>query len=409
MSPRRVVVTGCGAITAMGPDATALWNGFVQARSSIRPVRAFHARAFPIKVAAEVDEMPKGMERIPRPLALAYAAAAEAATQAKLSSLPAAARCGVFAGGVADFSDLEIRNLVGAYCGETSNSRQPELLLRHARLRLDATATLVARHIGIADRPCLTQVIDNACASGGVAIGEGFRKVRAGELSVAIAVCATSWTNLVGLTLYHLLGALSPQPNPAGPFDARRSGFVMGEAGAAVVLESLEHAQARGVEPLAAITGYASTANAYRITDMPPDGAPLSRVMELALLDARRRPEEVEYINAHGTATVLNDAAETHAIKRLFGERAKRIPISSTKSMIGHTITAAGILDAIACIYATSRGVIPPTVNLRNRDAECDLDYVPNEARGHSPFVTLSNSFGFGGHNCALVIEGHAT
>jgi len=344
------------------------------------------------------------MGGVPRPLALAYTAAEEAAQQGQVARLAPTSRCGVIAGGVPDFADLGISDLLRAYLGERSRPKHSGLL-RCARFRLESMATLVARRIGVGAQTRLTQVIDNACASGGAAIGEAFRKVRYGGLDVGIAVCSTSWTSLVGLTLYHLLGALSAQANPAGPFDAQRSGFVMGEAGAALVLESLEHAQSRGVEPLAEVTGYASTANAYRITDMPLDGAPLERVMALALRDAKRAPAEVDYINAHGTATALNDAVETRAVKRLLGSRASHVPVSSIKSMIGHSITAAGALDAIACVYAIRTGVVPPTVNLHNRDAECDLDYVPNEARRHATRVALSNSFGFGGHNCALVIE----
>jgi 3-oxoacyl-[acyl-carrier-protein] synthase II len=179
----------------------------------------------------------------------------------------------------------------------------------------------------------------------------------------------------------------------------------MGEGSGAVVLESLEHARARGAEPLAAVTGYGTTASAFRIMDMPSDGAPLQRAMELALYDAERTPADVDYISAHGTATQVNDGVETRAIKGLLGDRAKQVPVSSLKSAIGHTAMAAGVLEAIACTYAIRHGVVPPTVRLHNPDPACDLDYVPNVARRHPTRVALSNSFGAGGSNCTLVLE----
>jgi 3-oxoacyl-[acyl-carrier-protein] synthase II len=266
-------------------------------------------------------------------------------------------------------------------------------------------ATLVARRIGIAQKTRVAQVVENACATGSLVVGEAVRRVRHGVVDVAIALGATSWTDLVGISVYQRLGALSPQATPASPFDLQRSGFVMGEGCGAVVVESLEHARARGATPLAAVTGYGTTASAFKVMDMPRDGAPLARAMELALEDAGRTPADVDYISAHGTATQVNDVCETRAIKSLLGDRAKHVPISSLKSMIGHTAMAAGVLEAVACTYAIRNGVVTPTIKLHNPDPECDLDYVPNVARKHQARVVLSNSFGAGGANCTLVIE----
>jgi 3-oxoacyl-[acyl-carrier-protein] synthase II len=408
MSTRRVVITGCGAISPLGMTADALWEGLVQGRSGIDAIRAFDAREFPVKVAGEVKELPPEHAQLPRTFAFAYSAAEEAAKQAKVAALSPDDRCGVFCGVTIDYPD--IADVLRAYRGDKRQPTPagPAGLLGSWRLRTEAIASLVARQLGIASRTRIAQVIDDACASGGTMIGEAFRKLRRGEIDVAVALGATAVVDFVGISIFHKLGALSTQPEPhnaSRPFDAQRTGFVMAEGGGAVILESLEHARARGVEPLAEVTGFGATTSAYRISDMPPDGVPQQLAMKLALLDARRTPEEIDYISAHGTATKKNDSAETRAIKDLFGARAKGVPISSIKSMIGHTVTAAGMLEAISCIYVIRHGILPPTINLRNGDPECDLDYVPNVARAHRTRVALSNSFGLGGINSALVIE----
>jgi 3-oxoacyl-[acyl-carrier-protein] synthase II len=244
-----------------------------------------------------------------------------------------------------------------------------------------------------------------------VAVGEAYRQVRAGVLDVGVAAGASSWTNLLGLLAYHKLTALSTEGRvPAAasrPFDLRRSGFVMAEGAAVVVLERLEHARGRGARPLAEVTGYGASASAYRITDLPPDGAPQHLAMQLALRDAGRDAGEVDYVNAHGTSTYQNDLVETRALRRLLGKRCYDVPVSSNKSMTGHTITAAGALEAIATVCTLRDGVLPPTINLTEPDPECDLDYVPGVARRRPVRVALSNSFGFGGQNCALVVEAY--
>jgi len=411
MTPCRVVVTGWGAVSPLGLSADALWDGLAHGRSGIDFIRCFDASDFPIKVSGEVRNLPEGPEPLPRTLAMAYSAASEAAGQAGLAALSKSARCGVFCGSTADWPNVE--ELVDAYRNIQKTQRPatgPSALLASRRMRLGAMPALIARRLGIADRTRAANVVDDACASGGMIIGEAFQLLRRGALDVAVAVGASSWTNLVGITLYHKLSALSTEPtvDACRPFDAKRSGFVMAEGAGALVLETLDHARARGAVPLAEVTGYGCTVSAYRITDMPDDGIPQLRAMEFALRDARRTAADVDYINAHGTATLQNDVVETRAIHQLLGARAPEVPISSNKSMVGHTITAAGTLEAIASIYTIRNGIVPPTINLHNRDEDCDLDYVPNVSRARPTNVVISNSFGFGGQNCALVLEAYA-
>ncbi|WP_394834231.1 beta-ketoacyl-[acyl-carrier-protein] synthase family protein [Pendulispora rubella] len=406
MTHRRVVVTGCGAVSPLGLSADAHWEGLVHGRSGIDFIRSFDARDFPVKVAGEVKDFTVPAS-LPRTLAMAFTAAEEAAAQAGLHSLRPDARCGVYCGGTMEWPDLD-DELVPLHRGDETKPRAPSLLTQR-RMRLGGMATLVARRIGIASRMRGAQVIDGACASGGMAIGEAFHRIRAGVLDVAVSLGACSWTNLVGLSLYYKLAALSSEASAAAsrPFDAKRSGFVMAEGAGAVILEPLEQAQARGAIPLAEVTGYGVTGSAFRITDMPDEGIPQHRAMDVALRDARRSGADVDYINAHGTATQQNDVVETQAIRRLLGARARDVPISSNKSMTGHSITAAGALEAIATIYTIREGIIPPTINLHNPDPQCDLDYVPNTSRRRETRVALSNAFGFGGHNCALVLEAY--
>lgn len=400
---RRVVVTGCGALSPLGLDAEAFWNGLVAGRSGIEAIRCFDASDFPVKVAGEL----KGFAveaAMPRTLAMAFAAAEQAARQAKLDILSDGARCGVYCGASMEWPDLD--ELI-SLCHGPRPASSASTLLAHRRMRLGGMATLISRRLGITGRTRRTRVIDAACASGGMAIGEAFQHIRAGVLDLAVSVGACSWTSLVGISLYYKLAALSAEHGSAAsrPFDANRSGFVMAEGAGALVLEPLELARARGAVPLAEITGYGVTASAFRVTDMPEHGLPQHRAMSLALRDAQRAPSDVDYINAHGTATLQNDEVETRAIRLLLGERCRAVPISSNKSMTGHSITAAGTLEAIATIYTIREGIVPPTVNLCTPDPECDLDYVPNVSRRHATRVALSNAFGFGGHNCALVFE----
>jgi 3-oxoacyl-[acyl-carrier-protein] synthase II len=251
----------------------------------------------------------------------------------------------------------------------------------------------------------------SACATGTNALGEAFETIRRGDAVAMIAGGVEAAITRFGLAIFHRLGALSTrndEPKRASrPFDAQRDGFVFGEGGGIMILESLEHAQGRGAKPLAEIVGYGATADAYHISAPAEGGTGMAKAMARALRKAGLAPEEVDYINAHGTATPLNDRNETQAIKTVFGEHAYRVPISSTKSMTGHLIGAAGTVEAIACVKTLQEGIIHPTINYEHPDPECDLDYVPNVARPAEVKVVLSNSFGFGGHNASIVLKAH--
>lgn len=249
----------------------------------------------------------------------------------------------------------------------------------------------------------------SACASGADGIGIASMLLRAGVVDIAIAGASEATITPVGIAAFDRLGAMARReddhPLVPQPFDRNRDGLVMGEGAAILVLEREEHARRRGAEILAEIAGYGATADAFHITAPSEDGAGGARAMQLALASAKVAPEDVDYINAHGTATPLNDLSETRAIKTALGEIAYNIPVSSTKSMTGHMMGATGALEAIFCIYAIQEGVIPPTINYQEPDPDCDLDYVPNEARQKSVRVAVSNAFGFGGHNAVLVVR----
>jgi len=251
---------------------------------------------------------------------------------------------------------------------------------------------------------CLT-----ACAASTQAIGEAAHILRRGDADVMIGGGAHSMIHPFGVTGFNRLTALSTAndnpPAASRPFDAQRGGFVLGEGAGVVILETLEHAQKRGAKILAEVAGYGSTADAFRITDQDPQGMGAVVAMQEALADAKLSPADIDYINAHGTGTRENDGNETGAIKRVFGERGRACPVSSVKSMMGHLIAAAGAVELICCVLAIRDNVLPPTVNLHHADAECDLDYVPNQARKARVDVALSNSFGFGGQNDAIIVK----
>lgn len=410
MTRQRVVVTGLGAVSPLGMNTGELWQGLAAGRSGIKFISSFDPTYFPVKVAGEVTGFPYDpASKLPRTYQLLRLAAQEAAGQSNLDDLPADSRCGVFTGRSIDWPTPG--ELVAAYSKEIGQSGATPRLSpeQFASYRFGAGSPLLGQILGLSGRLEVTQVLDGACATGGMVVGEAFRHIRAGQVDLAVAAASSSWTNLAGITAYHNLKALSTEATNPGqasrPFDIRRSGFVMAEGAAVLVLESLEHALRRGRQPLAEVTGYGMTTSAYRITDLPPEGLPQYQAMDRALADAGRQPEEVDYINAHGTSTYQNDLVETRAIHRLLGRRSHLVPVSSNKSMTGHTITTAGALEAIATVFTLNQRLIPPTINQSEPDPECDLDYVPNIARQQDVRVALSNSFGFGGQNCALVLE----
>jgi 3-oxoacyl-[acyl-carrier-protein] synthase II len=251
---------------------------------------------------------------------------------------------------------------------------------------------------------CLT-----ACAASTQAIGEAMQILRRGDADVMIAGGAHSMIHPFGVTGFNRLTALSTYnqdpPRASRPFDAQRDGFVLGEGSGMVILETLEHAQKRGAKVIAEMVGYGSTADAFRITDQDPDGLGAVKAMTEALADAKLTPADIDYINAHGTGTKENDGNETNAIHKVFGELAKRVPVSSIKSMMGHLIAAAGSVELITCVLAVRDQIVPPTMNLHTADPECDLDYVPNKARPAKVNTALSNSFGFGGQNDTIIVK----
>lgn len=405
---QRVVVTGLGSVSPLGLNTSELWQQMVRGASGLRFLSSFDGSLFPVKVVGEIPDFPfDECSPLSRTNQLLLLAGREASAHAALEDLPDTSRCGIYCGRTSDWPTLP--DLIHAYQVQPGWPGGRQTRAEFANYRIGLGPSLLGELLGIDQHLTITRVIDGACASGCEAIGEAFRHIQHGQVDVALASGACSWTNFVGLTIYHKLTTLSSeaeQPAQASrPFDALRNGFVMAEGAAVLVLESLEHAQQRNVQPLAELTGYGSTTSTYRITDMPPDGLPQWKAMELALQDAALAPDELDYINAHGTSTRQNDPVETLAIHRLLGKRAWEVPVSSNKSMLGHTITASGVLEAIATVKTIQEGILPPTINLYHPDPECDLDYIPNHARQQAVRAALSNSFGFGGQNSALVIE----
>lgn len=407
----RVVITGLGAISPLGSSLEAYWDGLLQGRSAIRRITQFDPSDLPCQIAGEIPDFcvedymeRKEARRTPRACQIALAAAVQAVQDAGLPEpMPNPERVGVLFGTVlAGMDHLE----------EGMNT-----LRLHGPGRVNPF-TLPS---GIPNIPAFmiaerfhalgpNSTITTACATGTQAIGEAAEWIRRGAADVVISggteALVTAWAIAGFCAMRALPVNYNHDPQRASrPFDAQREGFVFAEGAAALVLESLEHAQARGARIYAEVAGHASSADAYHIAAPDPEGRGPIRAMRWALQDAGLPPEAVDYINAHGSSTPLNDVIETRAIKTLFGEHAYKLAVSSTKSMIGHPMGAAGALEALACILAIARGWLPPTINLEQPDPECDLDYVPNQARPAEVKVALSNSFGLGGQNACLVLK----
>lgn len=407
---RRVVVTGLGAVTPCGNDVASTWSAMVDGRPATATVTRFDASAFPVRIAAEV----KGFEAerwIDRKLARRLDLFAQYAMVATLEACRMAGvepsaegdpRFGVYVGtGIGGLQEI----VTGALEYEKRGYKglSPFFIPR-------ALTNLAGGHIAIhfgAQGPSLC--VTTACATGNHSIGEAWRAIRADEADVVVAGGTEAAISPVGLAGFMVMKALSKRnDDPAGasrPFDRDRDGFVMGEGAAVVVLEELEHAKRRGATIYGELVGYALTNDAHHETSPAPGGAGAVRCMQAALRSARLAPEAVDYINAHGTSTPPNDVTETAAIKTAFGDHARRLLVSSTKSVTGHLLGAAGGVEAVASILALHTGVVPPTANLEHPDPECDLDYVPRVARASRPRVALSNAFGFGGTNATLVFS----
>lgn len=438
---QRVVITGMGWITPLGHDLESAWARLMRGESGVGPITHFDARTFPTSFAAEVRhfdwtsyvEDPAVHAGCGRNIQFALGAARQAWEMAGLSRSTALdrRRVGIYLGageGVLDTPNYIAAALAGwDPSAQTVDARRwAESAFAHMSPASEITQepnmplAHLAREFGVRGPAynCLT-----ACAASTQAIGEAFSILRRGDADAMLVGGTHTMIHLFGITGFNRLTALATNQGAgvaedgsgcaraSRPFSRDRGGFVMGEGAGMLVIERLEHAVARGARPLAELIGYGSSADAFRITDIQPEGRGAAAAMTMALRQAGIDPRAggptppVDYISAHGTGTQENDSIETVAVKLVFGENARRIAMSSVKSMFGHLIAAAGAVELITCVLAMQRGMLPPTINLRNPDPALDLDYVPNEARPARVDVCLSNSFGFGGQNDALVVR----
>jgi 3-oxoacyl-[acyl-carrier-protein] synthase II len=411
-----------GVVNPMGHDVETVWSGLKEGKSGVGTITIFDASSFPTKISAEVKdwdisqigEDPELWKSRGRHTRFAAGAAKQAvASSGILDSGIDPTRLGVYLGsgeGNQDFMSFT-RMMTAALDGPTldvSRFIKAGMESLNPMAELEQEPSVPAGHVASlfdAQGPnvnCLT-----ACAASSQAIGEATEIIRRGDADAMIAGGTHSMIHPFGVTGFNLLTALSTrndEPERASrPFDRLRDGFVLGEGSGMVVLEDLEHAKQRGAQIYGEIRGYGSTADAYRITDIHPEGRGAIGCMEMALKDAGMDASEIGYVNAHGTSTLVNDRVETVACKVVFGDRAMQTPVSSTKSMMGHLIAAAGVTELIVCLMAIRDGVLPPTINYENPDPDCDLDYVPNEAREAKVDAALNNSFGFGGQNITLL------
>jgi 3-oxoacyl-[acyl-carrier-protein] synthase II len=424
---RRVVITGMGALTPLGHSVPEMWESVLAGRSGIDYISNFNASRFPTKFAAEVKDFDLSKHVMDAHRyshsgpnsRFAAAAAQQALADAELldNARVDRTRCGVYLGageGIHDFHSF-ISLIARCYNRErravdtaafTEGGIKEFNWAREFEQELHTTVGHLAAHFDLQgpNYTCLT-----ACAASSQAIGEAAWLIRHGDADLMLSGGSHSMIHPFGVTGFNLLTALSTfndEPAKASrPFDARRDGFVLGEGAGMLVLEELEHARKRGAHVYAELTGYGSTADAFRVTDSHPDGRGAIACIRAALKDGGLDPADIGYINAHGTSTQVNDKVETLAIKNVFGDGAYQVPVSSSKSMLGHLIAAAGAVELIISTQALLKGVLPPTINYEVPDPECDLDYIPNQAREKRVEHALSNSFGFGGQNISLIVS----
>lgn len=421
---RRVVVTGMGCVTPVGRSVQSMWESLKESKSGIGRISHFDASNYPTKIAGEVKGFNLG-DYIPEPerfnksgrnIRFAIAAAVQAVKDAGIIDAGVdPSMFGVYLGAGEGQQDFPV--FMGLVAGaQEGNEINLELFTRQGLATLDPQAELeqepnmTAGHLASlfnAQGPnlnCLT-----ACAASSQAIGEATELIRRGDATVMLTGGAHSMIHPFGVTGFNLLTALSTNnDNPeeaSRPFDRDRDGFVLGEGAGMLILEELESAKKRGAHIYGEVLGYGSTADAYRITDIHPEGRGGMACINMAIRDAKINPQDVNYINAHGTSTMVNDKVETTAIKGALGADAYKVPVSSIKSMMGHLIAAAGSVEAITCLMAINDNVMPPTINYENTDPNCDLDYIPNAARESKVRYALSNSFGFGGQNISLLFS----
>ena len=412
MTSDRIVVTGMGVVSPLGLDVPSLWEALKAGKSGVDRITLFDAGPFETQIAAEVkgfnptDHLEhREARRMDRYTQFAVVASLQAVAQAKLdlaNNPSEAGDVGVLIGsGIGGLTTLSAQMAVLA---EKGPQRVSPLLV--PMMISDAASGQVSIMLGAKG---LNFCATSACSSGADAVGEACEVIKRGDARVMLAGGAEAAITPIGIAGFNSAGALSrrnDEPQKASrPFDAERDGFVMGEGAAVLVLESLPHALKHNANILAEVVAYGATSDAYHITKPSTKGEGGAKAMQVALKKAAMQPAEVEYLNAHGTSTTINDRCETLAIKTVFGDYAYHVPISSTKSMMGHLIGAAGAIEAIICVLAIQHGVIPPTINLTHPDPECDLDYVPNTARQKKVRTALSNSFGFGGHNSVLIFR----
>jgi 3-oxoacyl-[acyl-carrier-protein] synthase II len=408
---RRVVVTGIGCLSALGHDTEAFWDALTKGRSGIARITRFDPTDFPSKVGAEVRDFdpgkfmdPKEAKRNDRYTQYAVAASRMAVNDAKLDVTKVdSERFGVIIGsGIGGMETIEnqARILIERGPSRVSPFTIPSLIANIASGVVAIEFQAKSVNFGVV----------SACASGSHALGEALRHIRDGHADIMLSGGSEAAITRLSYAGFCNMKAMSTDFNDtpekaSRPFDKLRDGFVMGEGAGVLVIETLEHAQARGARIYCELVGYGATCDAYHITGQDQEGKGLALCLNRALAEAGVEKSEVGYINAHGTSTPINDRCETLAIKRTFGEAARQLSISSTKSMTGHLLGAAGGVEAAVCCLAIHHGVIPPTINYENPDPDCDLDYTPNVAKKRTVNVAISNNLGFGGHNASLVFK----
>jgi 3-oxoacyl-[acyl-carrier-protein] synthase II len=425
---RRVVITGMGWVTPLGWGLDEVWKRLLNGESGVAPISIFDARTFPTQFAAEVKgydlksilgDRYESHKTASRNAAFALGAAEMAWRDAGLNGPTGATPelVGVYLGG--GEGPIDFANFVAAAVAGWNPEKRDLDAVRWAEVayaqmdvvrEFEQDPNCAGHHIACrfgAQGPCLNTL--TACAASTQAIGEATQIIRRGDADVMITGGAHSMIHPLGVTGFNRLTALSTRNDScitaSRPFDATRDGFVLGEGAGILIIEELENARRRGARILAEIIGYGSTADAFRVTDMHENGRGPVASMRAALKDANVQPAEIDYVSAHGTGTEENDKIESMAIRAVFGERAKQVPISSVKSMFGHLIAGAGAVELITCVLAIRDQVVPPTINYTTPDPNCDLDYVPNQARRVKVETCLSNSFGFGGQNDTLILK----
>jgi 3-oxoacyl-[acyl-carrier-protein] synthase II len=408
----RVVITGMGAVTPLGNDVETLWRNLLAGTSVARHVDRFDSGGFRTRFAAEVVDFdptqwmdPKDARRADRVIQFAMATSTQALEEANLRPEgELAEEVGVVIGtGIGGLTSLDDAALV-------MHEQGPDRVtpLTAVNMLPDMSSGQVAIQFGLTG---VNFCVISACATGTNAVGEAMEIIKRGD-ALAMVVGGTEATvTPLALAAFHRTGSLSTRnDDPAHasrPFDKERDGFVVGEGAGGLVLERLDFALERGATPLAEVIGYGNSADAYHVSAPEPEGKGAARSMARAMKKAGIGPADIDYINAHGTSTQLNDRSETFAIKRALGDDAYRIPVSSTKSMTGHMLGAAGVVEAVVCVLAIRDGIVPPTINYEFPDPDCDLDYVPNVARQAPVRTAMSNSFGFGGHNATIILRAY--